>query len=200
MDKLFKGVKKFSKHEYKNYKTLYKNLSNKQSPHTLFITCSDSRVVPGLITDTLPGELFIIRNVANIVPPYSQAFDFVSTTSGIEYAVNVLQVKNIVICGHSNCGGCKALFMDEKINDTPYTQKWVQLVEPLKEKVLKLKYDFNYERDYQLVEQENIILQMKNLLTYPYIKNKYQNAGLKIYGWYYDIGNGIVYNYNKSKC
>jgi len=200
MEELFKGVKEFSKYEYEKNKLLYKNLSTKQNPHTLFIGCSDSRVIPNLITKSLPGDLFIIRNIANIVPPFRQSSEYLSTTSAIEYAVNVLDVQNIVICGHTNCGGCKALFSEEvETNNIPHTKKWLELAKPAKEKVEKLKEQFNYDNTDWLVEQENIILQINHLLSYPYIKEKYQNKSLEIYGWYYDIGNGIVYNYDKSK-
>jgi carbonic anhydrase len=199
MKNLFEGVREFRNNDFKKNKELYKNLSDKQNPHTLFIACSDSRVIPNLITKSLPGELFVIRNIANIIPPYNQSSDFLSTTSAIEYAVKVLKVKNIVICGHSNCGGCKALFLENESDTIPYTKKWIELSKTIKGKIKELKDDFNYQRDYYLVEQENIVLQINNILTYPFIKEKYENNSLNIYGWYYDIGKGTMYNYNRSK-
>jgi len=196
---LFNGVKKFRKKEYKKNKPLFQKLSNKQQPHTLFIGCSDSRVVPNLITKTLPGELFIVRNIANIIPFYRKSSEYLSTTSAIEYAVNVLNVENIVVCGHSNCGGCRALFYDEyELHSIPNTKKWLELAEPVKEKVNKTEIE-NDNEFYRKAEQENIMLQIEHLLTYPYIKDKYQKKAMKIYGWYYDIASGIVYNYDKQK-
>lgn len=198
MEELFDGVKEFSSGEFKKNKILFKSLSKKQNPHTLFISCSDSRIVPNLITKSFPGDLFIIRNIANIVPPYRQSSEYLSTTSAIEYAIKVLSVKNVVICGHSNCGGCKALYYDNETLDTiPITKKWLELAIPAKERVEKLKSKFSYDTTDWLVEQENIVLQINHLLSYPYIKEKYHNNTLNIYGWYYDIENGIVYNYNK---
>jgi len=98
-------------------------LSDKQNPHTLFIGCSDSRVAPNLITNSMPGDLFIIRNIANIVPPFRQSSEYLSTTSAIEYAINILHVRSIVVCGHSNCGGCKALGA-EKNDAILHTSRW----------------------------------------------------------------------------
>lgn len=198
MEELFNKVKEFNSTEFEKNKDLYKELSQKQNPHTLFITCSDSRVVPNFITKSFPGELFIIRNIANIVPPYRQSSEYLSTTSAIEYAIIVLNVKNVVIFGHSNCGGCKALYYDNETLDTiPITKKWLELAIPVKEKISKSKSEFNYDVSGWLVEQENIVLQIDNLLTYPYIEKKYHNNILNIYGWYYNIENGIVYDYNK---
>lgn len=200
MKELFDGVKEFSKDEFEKNKILFQNLSNKQCPHTLFISCSDSRIIPSMITKSLPGDLFIIRNIANIVPFYRASSEFLATTSAIEYAVKVLNVKNIVVCGHTDCGGCRALYSDNEFLDTiPHTKKWLELAEPVKERIEKLKEKFNYDNVDWLVEQENIILQINHLLTYPYIKDKYQNKSLEIFGWYYDIGNGIIYNYNKTE-
>lgn len=200
MKELFEGVREFSEKEFEKNKLLFQSLSKKQNPHTLFIGCSDSRVAPNLITTSLPGDLFIIRNIANIVPPYRESSEFLATTSAIEYAVNVLEVENIVVCGHSNCGGCKALSMDNNsIDEIPHTKKWLELARPAMESVEKTNGKFNLESMEWLLEQENIILQINHLLTYPYIKEKYKNKSLNIYGWYYDIEHGAVYNYNKSK-
>ena len=106
MQKLIDGIIKFRKEDFEAHKELFMELKDRQIPHTLFIACSDSRIDPNLITGSKPGELFIIRNIANIVPPYRDTAEFVATTSAIEYAVLMLGVENIIVCGHSNCGGC----------------------------------------------------------------------------------------------
>ncbi len=202
MDKLFSGVIEFYNTEYKNNKKLFETLAEKQLPHTLFIGCSDSRVVPNLITKTLPGELFVIRNIANVVPPYTDAPEYVCTTSAIEYAVNILNVENIVVCGHSNCGGCKALYMDEELQSIPHTKKWLQLAQEAKKAALNM---LSQNKDYPdkelatLTEKENIKLQLKNLLAYPFIKSKLEKKAINIYGWYYIIKTGEVYNYSFEK-
>lgn len=195
---LFDGVKEFSKNEFKKNKELFKRLSKTQQPHTLFIGCSDSRVVPEIITKSLPGDLFVVRNIANVVPFYRSSSEYLSTTSAIEYAVLVLNVENIVVCGHSNCGGCRSLFMDDtELDKIPHTKKWVELIKNSKIKAEKMIKDFDNKDDIEwLVEQENIIEQMNHLLSYPFIEEKYKKGQINIYGWYYHIGSGSVYNYN----
>lgn len=198
MDRLLHGIIKFKKEDYINHKDLFKKLANEQKPHTLFITCSDSRIDPGLITKTLPGELFTIRNIANIVPPYRNTSDYVSTTSAVEYAVEVLNVGNIIICGHSNCGGCAAsLNMMDTINKLPHTNKWLELLEDIKEEIV-LKYEDEEVRQWML-EQANVVEQMNNLMSYPYIKELVEDNKLKIMGWYYVIETGEIYEFNKEK-
>lgn len=199
MENLLKGIVAFRENDFAEHKDLFSDLGKGQQPHTLFIGCSDSRVVPNLITRTLPGELFMVRNIANIVPIYRQADEFLATTSAIEYAIQVLNVKNIIVCGHSNCGGCSALFLDEQqLMHIPHTRKWLQLAKPVREKVLEQLPDGDRAAREWLAEQTNIVEQMKHLLTYPFIREKYQQKELSIMGWYYIIETGEIYNYNKD--
>jgi carbonic anhydrase len=111
-DRLERGVARFRERVYRGNRRFFEELEGGQRPHTLFITCSDSRVDPTLLTDSRPGELFIVRNIANIVPPYRRTEEYVSTTAAIEYALLALKVSFIVVCGHTNCGGCAALLGD----------------------------------------------------------------------------------------
>ncbi|MBN1649263.1 MAG: carbonic anhydrase [Spirochaetales bacterium] len=197
MDFLFDGVKEFKKNDFIKNRDLFGRLSRIQEPHTLFIGCSDSRIVPNLLTKTQPGELFVVRNIANLVPPYRQSSEYLSTTSAIEYAVQVLNVENIIICGHSNCGGCKALFMNEnEFSHIPHTAKWLELARNAKRKAQALaeKVEETSEIEW-LVEQENIVEQMNHLITYPFIKERFRQGIINILGWYYEIGTGKVYNY-----
>jgi carbonic anhydrase len=199
MKQLLKGIVHFKKKDYEEHKELFENLGRKQKPHTLFIGCSDSRVVPNLITKTLPGELFIVRNIANIVPHFRQAAEFLATTSAIEYAVRQLEVENIVVCGHSNCGGCAALYHDEHaFTIMPHTRKWLELAANVKTQVLEQIPEEDPSAREWLTEQINIVEQIKHLFTYPYIKEKFQMGKLHIYGWYYIIETGEIYNYNKN--
>ncbi len=195
---LFDGVKEFSKNDFEKNKGLFKQLSTSQKPHTLFIGCSDSRVVPDLITKSLPGDLFVIRNIANIIPYYRSSSEYLSTTSAIEYAILVLKVKNIIVCGHSNCGGCKALFLEKtELEKIPHTKKWLELAKNARIKAESMIKNIDNKDDIEwLVEQENIVEQMNHLLTYPLVEERYKKGLLNIYGWYYEIGTGIVYNYN----
>lgn len=199
MQNLFDGVKEFLANDYLEMKRHFRKLGKGQNPHTLFVGCSDSRIVPNLITKTLPGELFVIRNIANLVPVYRESEEYLSTTSAVEYAVQMLGVENIIICGHSNCGGCRAVYMsEEQTASIPHTRRWVQLMEKVRDKVTELKPVDEAERDLQ-TEQLNIVQQMNHLLSYPYIREKYRAGTLKILGWYYIIETGEVFNYNIKK-
>ena len=199
MKNLIKGVREFSRVEYRNKKELFKKLKDSQSPHTLFIACSDSRVIPDLITKSLPGELFVVRNIANIVPYFRQADEYLSTTSAIEYAVLILNVKNIVICGHSGCGGCKALVQETVPDKIAHVSKWMQLAEKAKIRYEKAVKEKKVKETEGYLEKENVIEQINHLLTYPFVKERYENKKIKIYGWYYDIARGSVYNYDMEK-
>lgn len=200
MDKLIKGVVGFQEEDFESHRELFHDLKNEQKPHTLFIGCSDSRLVPNLITKTLPGELFVVRNIANIVPPYRDSEEFLATTSTVEYAVNVLNVENIVVCGHSNCGGCSALNQPaEYFKTIPHVKKWLELVRPAHDKAKLLLPDGDVEELEWLTEQNHVVQQMANLLTYPFIREKYQTGSIKIFGWYYIIETGEIFNFNKDK-
>lgn len=199
MQSLFDGVKEFNSNDFFEHEELFQKIGRSQVPHTLFIGCSDSRVVPNLITKTLPGELFVIRNIANIVPVYRKSEEFLATTSAIEYSVKILNVSTILICGHSNCGGCNALYMDEARGaEIPHTRKWLELAKNVRSKMLKLKIADPAVREW-MTEQLNIVEQMNHLLSYPYIREKYNKGELNILGWYYIIGTGEVFNYQKNE-
>lgn len=199
MQNLFDGVKEFNSSDFVEHQKLFEEIGRNQHPHTLFIGCSDSRVVPTLITKTLPGELFVIRNIANIVPMYRKSEEFLSTTSAIEYAVKVLNVSNIIVCGHSNCGGCNALYMDNaSALEIPHTLKWLELAKNVKEKVTRLKIVDPLQREW-VTEQLNIVEQMNHLLTFPYIAEKFEKGELNIFGWYYIIQTGEVFNYQRDE-
>jgi len=200
MNTLFDGILHFQKNDYEKNKEFFREIGRKQDPHTLFIGCSDSRIVPNLITNTLPGELFVIRNIANIVPVYRLTGEYVATTSAIEYGLSVLKINNIVVCGHSNCGGCCALWDPELLRDAPHTRRWLQLAGGIKQKVLShfdgRQVDVS-EREW-LTEQYNIVEQMRHLLSYPGLKDKYRRGEIKVFGWHYIIESGDVYNYNNT--
>jgi carbonic anhydrase len=199
MEKLFKGVARFKREDFDAHRELFSELGRKQRPHTLFVGCSDSRVVPELITRSRPGELFMIRNVANIVPPYREAEDYAGTVSAIEYAVHVLGVEAIVICGHSNCGGCAAMHSSaEELAELPNVARWLQAAEGVRERVARQQVEGTPEEREWLTEQINILVQMRNLLGYPYVRERYESGKLDVFGWYYMIETGEIFNFNDS--
>ncbi|TLD96213.1 carbonic anhydrase [Helicobacter jaachi] len=201
MKELFEGAIKFREEDFNEHKKLYESLKKHQEPHTLFITCTDSRVVPNLITNALPGDLFVIRNMGNIVPPYlgrdkGIRGGYLSTTSAVEYALSILDIKNVIICGHSDCGACSAIFDDaQKLEKAPYVKKWIELLEPVRAKVDALKPNSKAKRTW-LMEQVNIEQQLENLMTYPFVEERFDRGELNIYGWYYIIETGEILNYN----
>jgi len=201
LQKLLNGIVQFKREDFEQHKELFQNLGTAQKPHTLFIACSDSRVDPNLITKTLPGELFIIRNIANLVPPYRETAEFVATTAAIEYAVVFLEVEHIIVCGHSNCGGCNAcLRPPEYLETTPHTKKWLELAHPVRDRVLEAFGENEPAAREWMMEQENVVEQLKHLLTYPYIREKVKAKKLTLDGWHYIIETGEVFQYDGKEA
>jgi carbonic anhydrase len=178
---------------------LLDELDKGQSPHTLFVTCSDSRVVPNLLMDSKPGELFVMRNIANIIPPHTETGGFEQTASVLEYAIKALKVKRVIICAHSRCGGCAALYnSEEELKELPIVYKWLNVSRNIPSIVEKEISEGVKEDKAILTEQYNLKLQLQNLLTYPYIETAVFNGELEVVGMHYDVGTGGVTQYNAS--
>jgi len=191
------GNKLFRSYFKKNKESLLKLVTSGQTPKALFIGCSDSRVIPDLIVQSNPGDLFVIRNVGNFVPPFKPDEDFHATASGIEYAVSVLKVQEIIICGHTHCGACNHLY--ETIEDPSliHTKKWLELGESAKTSAI-LSLGVNAPKDdlLRLTEKLSVIKQIENILTYPNVKKRFEAGDLAIHGWYYDMETGNIDYYN----
>lgn len=196
------GYKKFKKAYFKDNKKLFDELSTGQQPHTMIIACSDSRVAPIKLLSSKPGELFIARNIGNIVPPYDKTQG--STQAAIEYAVNALKIKDLVILGHSACGACAHLYHDKtQDNNTElaHVEEWLELAYPAKHDAM-LECSNNPKKNRaEITEKNNITLSIQRLMTYPYIVEALENNELNIHGWWYDIGSGDleVYDYGSKK-
>ena len=191
------GNKLFRTYFKKNRESLLNLVERGQAPKALFIGCSDSRVIPDLMVQSNPGDLFVIRNVGNFVPPYRPDEDFHATASGIEYAVSVLKVQEIIICGHTHCGACKALYQTIEDPSLVHTKKWLELGESAKTSaVLSLGANAPKEDLLRLTEKLSVIKQIENLLTYPLVKKRFEKGDLSIHGWYYDIETGYIEYYN----
>ena len=146
----------------------------------------------------MPGDLVVVRNIANIVPPYRKSEEFLATTSAIEYAIQTLNVKNVIVCGHSNCGGCAALWQDEaKFQKTPNVRRWLDLMSSVKMQVQAVFGDNLAKREW-LTERLNLINCYSNLLTYPGVNERLKDGDVKIYVWHYIIETGEIYNYDFS--
>lgn len=199
MQRLLEGIVQFRSGDFEDHRELFHELKGEQQPHTLFIACSDSRVDPNMITGTLPGELFIIRNIANLVPPYRQTSEYLATTSAIEYAVLSLGVENIIVCGHSNCGGCAACLKSaDFLNEMPHTKKWLELAHPVRDRVLQEIPEDDPEAREWMMEQANVVEQLKHLIAYPYIREKVLAGKLTLSAWHYIIETGEVFIYDKD--
>lgn len=202
MKKILNGIVEFHTTDYVSQKERYESLRDHQQPRYLFITCSDSRVVPDLITKSQPGELFILRNIANIVPPYEKAEEYLSASSAIEYAVEELNVRHIIICGHSDCGGCKLMLPGKAhTGDMALTRKWLELAENVKADIHRFAEERPGLDAHALswhTEQSNVLQQMKNLLTYPSVAERYNSGELGVHGWHYIIQSGDIYQYNQE--
>jgi len=202
IDSLIEGSKKFKTLYFKNNQQKFKDLvKNGQSPKTLFIGCADSRVMPNLITDTKEGDLFILRNVGNFIPPYSPDNEYHGTATGIEYAVKHLKVENIIVCGHSYCGACASLYMEHS-DDTPHIKQWLKLGDKTKKDVKELIANKPYitnDEMLRLTERISLINQLENLLTYSYVKDGLDKGLIDIHGWYYKLGKGDIEYYDAEE-
>jgi carbonic anhydrase len=192
------GNETFQKTYFKKNEAKLLNLVKEgQNPRALFIGCSDSRVIPDLIVQSNPGDLFVIRNVGNFVAPYKPDEDFHSTAAGIEYAVNVLQVSEIIICGHSHCGAIESLYKNSCDPSMVHTTKWLTLGEKAKSMAMVALGESASKEDLlRATEHLSIVTQIENLLTYPYVKKSVESEQLFIHGWYYDIETGGIEYYD----
>jgi len=198
---LIEKHKKFKELEFKKHEKLFVDLVKQgQSPKTLFIGCSDSRVIPNLITGSKPGDLFVLRNVGNFVPPFKPDFDFHATAAAIEYAVSVLEVKDIIVCGHSHCGACESLYKDIPDSlDLIHTKKWLEIGKPAKEAALSEVKSDDKDELLRVTEKLSILVQLENLLTYPEVERKVKEEKLFLHGWYYKIESGEIEYYDSEE-
>lgn len=196
MDKLYKGIRRFQESFFKKEEDFFRRLSKSQDPDVLFITCADSRVDPALVTQSKPGELFIVRNVGNIIPPYDSLKDKNSVAAAIEFAVSALKVSDVIVCGHSNCGAMQALYKkSDEMGKMPHLMDWLNLAKPVKDAVLKSYPDSPQDVLQEITEKENVLAQIENIETYPFIAHALNEGAIYLHGWYYNIGTGEMYAY-----
>jgi len=198
MQRLIEGVHRFQKDEFGNYRKLFRKLSQEgQNPHTLFITCSDSRVLAELITQSKPGDLFVVKNVGNIVPPANVRGDTNSTAAAIEFAVDTLKVSDIVICGHSQCGAITALLDSKPVSkNTPHLRDWLNLASPVVE-TIKKDYDHlqGAARETAAAE-ENVLFGLDSLHSYSCVQERLMDGSLRLHGWFFKIATAELFAYD----
>ena len=182
-----------------------------QNPAGLFITCADSRIIPHLVTGTDPGDLFVIRNVGNMVPANDGSRDCLSTGAGIEYAVNVLGVREITVCGHSHCGACAALYQEQADPDMPLTSQWLEQGRRVRDLVLHRAvreyepdaaiFRSRAEREQVLraTEKAMVVQHLQNLMSYPAVARRVDSGELTLHGWCYEIETGRIEAYDSER-
>jgi carbonic anhydrase len=194
MQKLIQGIHQFQTTEFRPLQGLFQKLAKGQNPETLFITCSDSRIDPSLLTQAPPGDLFILRNAGNIVPPHGAANGGEGAT--IEFAVDALGVKDIIICGHSHCGAMKGLLQPEMVRSLPAVAAWLSHAETTR-RIVRDKYG-HLEGDALVTAtvEENVLVQLENLRTLPSVAPRLLRGDLHLHGWVYKIETGEVFAYD----
>jgi carbonic anhydrase len=196
--RLISGVLRFQRKVYPQHKTTYQRLMREgQKPHTLFITCADSRIDPELITQSGPGEIFVSRNIGNIIPAYGEILGGVSAL--VEYAVDALHVSHIVVCGHTDCGAMVGLLHPEKVAALPTVRFWLRNGEAALSIVRKRKPTPNEHALLEELIQENVVQQIQHLRTHPSVAGRLAEGSLALSGWVYDIGHGIVRIYDEEQ-
>ena len=196
-----KGHQYFRNVKFKENEERFKKLvAEGQSPRALFIGCSDSRVMPNMITGSGPGDLFIVRNIGNFVPPFRPDDDYHATASAIEYAVTSLEVSDIIVCGHSDCGAIKACF--QKLTPTEeniHTIRWLQLGAPARRMALDALPEESFEAQRDFAEKVSVVLQLENLLSYPAVKRRVDEGTLFLHGWHYNLATGEILYFDESE-
>jgi carbonic anhydrase len=200
MKKLVNGIVDFRQHGLPEYREKFAHLALGQSPDTLFIACSDSRVVPNVFASTDPGDLFVVRNVGNLVPPCQHngiCLDK-SEAAAIEFAINTLKVSDIVICGHSDCGAMSTILNGRTAIHSDNLRDWLSYGD---EALQQLKKEPQFAKQYSetnRLSQRNVLIQMEHLKTYPVIQEKLKAGKLKIHGWWFELGHADVFAYEES--
>lgn len=195
MRKLIKGLREFRATYYSSHKEFFEQLSHGQKPRVLFITCSDSRIDPNLITQTDLGELFVIRNAGNIIPPFGAANG--GEGASVEYAIHALGIEQIVVCGHSHCGAMKGLLKLKDLQDQmPLVCDWLKHAEATRRLVVENYPDHDFDELLEIAIAENVLTQIENLKTYPVVHSRLYQGRLKIYGWIYHIETGEILAYD----
>jgi carbonic anhydrase len=196
MQKLIQGIHRFQQESFRPLQGLFEQLAKGQSPETLFITCSDSRIDPNLLTRSKPGDLFILRNAGNIIPPHGAASGGEAAT--IEFAVAVLGVKDIIICGHSHCGAMKGLLQPELVASLPAVSAWLAHAAPTRRIVQAHYGHLDGDRLLTATVEENVLVQLENLRTLPAVATRLARGALHLHGWVYKIATGEVFAYDSS--
>ena len=197
---LVEGYEQFRRQHFTEQNTLYQDLVEYgQKPKVLIIACCDSRVDPAIVTGAKPGELFVVRSVANLVPPFESDHHQHGTSAAIEYAVKHLGVEDIIIFGHSHCGGIQALLdLPDDDQSTDFIGKWMRIAKKAKLQTLEACQTCSNEEKARHCEKQSLQVSLENLLTFPWIKSRVDEGTLCLHGWYFDLNSGNILHWNDS--
>jgi carbonic anhydrase len=194
MPRFAEGVLRFQDEVFPEKKSLFERLSQGQQPEALFFTCSDSRIETAMITQTDPGELFVCRNAGNIVPPHSNQTG--AMTASLEFAMAVLKVPHIVICGHTECGAMKGAMNPDSLTALPHVREWLSYSQAAVQIADELGAGMSEAERVRIVTEQNVVLQLQHLRTHPTVAVRLAKKELTLHGWVYDIKTGEVSAYD----
>lgn len=197
---LVEGFQRFRQRHFESNDSLYQQLVKEgQTPKTLVVACCDSRVDPAIVLDCAPGDLFVIRNVANLVPPSESRAGYHGTTAAIEYAIRILEVEHIIVLGHAQCGGINTLVRTGGVsNPDSYMADWMCLAESARASVMAEMPHASLEEKLHACEQRAILVSLENLMTFPWVRERVERGALALHGWYFDIERGQLLRFNTA--
>lgn len=193
--KFIHGFKRFQESYFCGDEQVFQRLRSGQNPRALVIGCCDSRVDPAILTDSAPGDLFVVRNVANLVPPHEEDQSRHGVSAALEFAVRVLKVEHVIVMGHSGCGGIQSLLRGEFDEASEYLPQWVNIAAKARRQVLDELPDKPRRLQERACEQAAILVSLDNLLTFPWVRERVEAGGLLLHGWYFDLERGELLSY-----
>lgn len=207
IDGLVEGFIRFQKQYFDRFPSCYRELNQGQKPSTLIIGCGDSRVDPAILLDSDPGDVFTVRNVASLVPPPSQDVGHQSVLAAIQYAVVHLHVAHIIVLGHSQCGGIRALMEQggcshqyAQEHHLGYVYNWMSIAAPAREKVLQELAHASLDEQSCACEKESVLLSLHNLALMQEVKERVDAGDLLLHGWYFDMVEGSMFSYSEQEA
>ncbi len=196
---LMQGFGRFQKKYVHNNSDFFSRLAQGQTPRVMVIGCSDSRVAPALLLDCSPGDIFVVRNIANLVPPYKPDEHCHGVSAALEYGVKSLQVEHIIVLGHSQCGGIRQLMTVQKKREyTEFVDNWMSIVQPACEEIIQGLPHASFEEQCLACEQKALLVSLKNLQSFPWIQHRIAQGKLTLHGWYFDLKSGELFQHDHN--
>lgn len=201
IQKLIEGFQRFRAHHYERDGTPFKQLvSQGQSPKIMVVACSDSRVDPAIVTDCDPGDLFVVRNVANLVPPFEEGGGYHGTSAALEFAVSCLNVRHVIVMGHARCGGIRALMGNIRFEGSTgqFITPWMSIAEEARREVAATHAAADAEARAAACERAAMRVSLGNLETFPFVREAVSAGRLQLHGWYFDLDRGELHGYDPA--